>query len=248
VASSSGSQSSAIPTQQNQGSASSGAANLTALTDKQQQEKEWKKFEVNFPPPQNASVNPHGHNIIANYFTCALENKMLLMYSITLGDISNAPTDDESQSTSMTATNSTPRRISRETKRYLIEQLLAENQPDHPQWACDYNDTIISAHPLWGTTMPKDHVGKPTPHDRTGPNNTIARVSSFVTFIKQIDLSQLDRYVTNAKYNLDPTEHLNVLNINSWKTINDDKVFKGGRVGKKFCPETLNKPATEKLS
>ena len=205
----------------------------------EEQQKAWDEAEKKMPRPAAQKPNTtedekSANAIMANFFKIKLDpNVTLYRYSITLGDVSkNEPQGSQGK----------PRKLKRETKRYLVESLLENNPPAHDKWASDYDSSIISSEPLFPNfpNAPGDvNIDMDTPHHRTGkPGQEPLLVDSKIKYLGVIDLDSLHKHISGKNHEHKPDVELRALNIVSWKNISGPQ-FDGGRVGKKFYPEIL---------
>ncbi|KAH7314219.1 Piwi domain-containing protein [Rhexocercosporidium sp. MPI-PUGE-AT-0058] len=207
-------------------------------------QKAWDDAEKLMPRPRNITKNTDkGPNVLANFFKITLaEGTKLYKYSITLGDIfeRKPPKDGEPEF---------ERKLSRETKRYLITELLAKHKPPHKKWACDYDSTIISSEPLYSNSAKTIGQVTETPHTRSPKKQGDPRpvVKSQITYVGLVDVKGLLKHVDGKDDEYVSVDQLRALNIISWKRINDHS-FNGGLVGKKFYPASLLNIQEEKAN
>lgn len=139
------------------------------------------------------------------------------------------------------------RTLSKETKRYLINQLLTDSRaPDltqsAPHWACDYNSTIISAGAL-STGFNSTNAQRQKLYCRTQPGQTNhpRDLQATITCDGPVNLAPLQTYVQGNTVGAMPStvlDAMDALNIISWKRVNDMN-FTGGRAGKRFFPNEV---------
>ncbi|KAL2061612.1 hypothetical protein VTL71DRAFT_6989 [Oculimacula yallundae] len=204
-------------------------------------QKAYDDAEKLMPRPKTVKKNlDTGDEVLANFFKIALTKGTILhKYSITLGDMFEKRTPEAGKP-------EFERKLSRETKRYLVQELLNANPPAHAKWACDYDSTIISSEPLYPKSTQIVGQVTETPHTRSprkvgDPRPT---VNSQVTYIGLVDVEGLLNHVKGNDDNYVSVEQLRALNIISWKRINENS-FQGGLVGKKFYPSELLDKAEE---
>ncbi|KAG4441773.1 hypothetical protein IFR05_002764 [Cadophora sp. M221] len=197
--------------------------------------KAWDDAEKLMPRPKSVVKNTDkGADAFANFFKITLDGgTKLSKYSITLGDIFEKKPPREGEP-------DFERKLSRETKRYLISELLAEHKPPHRKWACDYDSTIISSEPLYPNSAKTVGQITDTHHTRSPKKEGDPRpiVKSQVTYIGFVDIKGLLNHVNGKDDEYVPVDQLRALNIISWKLINEHS-FDGGLVGKKFYPSSL---------
>ncbi|PBP24089.1 QDE2 protein, partial [Diplocarpon rosae] len=203
----------------------------------------WKLAEREMPtqPGYNSQVPLKRGQIRANFFEIKLNPKIVSLwkYSITI-----QRSDPKRTARSVEEMAKETRKIKRETKRFLIEDLLGrEIPPDHDDWACDYESTIVSARPLYSDTS---KLGRWVEYQPSGSGNSgksqptdTPKNPTLVTAINEvgiIDMGILKKHVEGKKCLDAPEDLLKLLNIISWKNIT--KPNSGvGRVGNKFYPE-----------
>lgn len=210
-------------------------------------EEAWARVERNLPkrelgniPPPSSHSDPDA--VQSNFFQFTIQNvpnKPLYRYSIHVGDFLKLPKSKESSSQG----SKEKRKLSRETKRYLISQLLKEahNKPDALYWVCDYESTIISVGHLYNTAPD----GKATPYERTGPKNEMQIVNdASISLLGQVNIHHLNAHINRADDGNPSSETaiaLDALNIILWRKVNHPG-FNGARGGKRFYPAIPHTP------
>ncbi|KAL2075034.1 hypothetical protein VTL71DRAFT_8814 [Oculimacula yallundae] len=141
-----------------------------------------------------------------------------------------------------------------EVKKALIFKLLTVQRPPAAttKWVSDFATYIISTAPLYPEfgTHKSTNASTPTsfmvPHRLSPiPGKEPAKMETLIHYQGTFDKDLLTKFVKNmgnrqvptdlANYNLD--DDVRILNMVSWKNINDPLVFGGGIVGKKFYPD-----------
>lgn len=134
------------------------------------------------------------------------------------------------------------RKIKPETKRYMIDQIMANVQNKSVIWATDYDATIISVGPVSKHPIDKGKLDIEISHTRSSGKVGVGPIAvlSKLTFLGIVDTAGLNAHVNakSPKFMVNPENDLKALNIISWKNINDTS-FNGGRVDKKFYPSSL---------
>lgn len=222
-------------------------AQLTPLQLQQQQQQQqqarWDATTLNLPtrrPPTNFPPNQRATGVLCNFFTMGL-NTTTRLYRYTI-DLSDAGIPGANGNN-----------LSRETKRYLINELLTTpaNRPSHHDWACDYKSTIISAGQELYPGLNADGQSKATPFHRTPaalPNQNGPPVppvpvpNARILCNGRLDTGMLMAHVNGNQVaaNWDPDVVLNGLNILTWKNINHmPQALRSDRAGKRFYPHIL---------
>ncbi|CAG8983837.1 hypothetical protein HYALB_00005475 [Hymenoscyphus albidus] len=190
--------------------------------------------------PNTATNVPQVTPVYTNHFRAVINPQVqILKYTIHLGDL-GAPRPP----------GQPPRTLSKETKRYLINQLLtniAHNPTAHDNWACDYDSIVISAGALYNdchlTNTSATKLYERTQHQgANGGNPTMMIEEATVTCEGLVDIAGLNMYLTSQQWHWIPshvTETLNAMNIISWKQVYDP-TFRGGIAGRRFYPRNGN--------
>lgn len=136
------------------------------------------------------------------------------------------------------------RKVKPETKRYMIDQIMANVDNKNVVWATDYDATIISVGPVSKHPIDKGKIDIDISHTRSSGKRGVGPIAvlSKLTFLGVVDTASLNAHVGasgKAPRSMDtPENDLKALNIISWKHIND-AAFDGGRVDKRFYPSSL---------
>ncbi|CAG8983839.1 hypothetical protein HYALB_00005477 [Hymenoscyphus albidus] len=200
-------------------------ANLSAAELAEQRKQSWIAAEKELPYKENLEkpTNDKG-DVLGNFYAFEVKKnlkKPIFRYTIDVGESVKAGVE---------------RTWSRETKRYLIGQLLEENTPSHSNWACDYDSIIVSAGSLYTGW---DHIKEPeilVPYNRGLKDMAINVTNSKIKFLGFIDIDRLNRHINQEERDDQIMESLHALNIIFCKKVND-KSFTGARSGNKFYPD-----------
>ncbi|KAF8848371.1 Piwi-domain-containing protein [Acephala macrosclerotiorum] len=211
------------------------------VSEKQQQL--WDAEERRMPRPEDrpkSSPAASNKRIQTKFFEMRFDSKIqLYRYSITLGEV-----DDHKPIKKKDADGEElperKRKIKRETKRYMIEELLNQNKPSHDNWATDYDAVIISVRELYPGSAKVVNQDTPAPHTRSPKKKGDPRpiVNSSVRFLGIVDIDHLNKHVAGKDYEHNLDADLKSLNIISWRNITN-KTFVGGLVKNKFYPDCL---------
>ncbi|CAG8960883.1 hypothetical protein HYFRA_00002420 [Hymenoscyphus fraxineus] len=185
----------------------------------------WIAAEKELPYKENLKkpTNDKG-DVLGNFYAFKIKKNLktpIFRYTIDVGESVKAGVE---------------RTLSRETKRYLIGQLLEENTPSHSNWACDYDSIIVSAGSLYKDWDHNKEPEIPVPYNRGLKDKAINVTDSKIKFLNSIDIDRLNRHINQEERDDQIMESLHALNIIFCKKIND-KSFAGARSGNKFYPD-----------
>lgn len=175
----------------------------------------------------------------ANFFEIKIDSPTLDLwkYSIT---VRRTPKSDEMQKTKA-ETEKESRRIKRETKQFLINDMLTQHPPSHGNWASDYQTTIVSVGPLYKDSayIGIDYTYSPDPVGNSKRKEYVAPFSTLIEAGKRIDMGLLQKHVQSKNVGdamESPDDLLKLLNIISWNNITKPNP-EVGRAGNKFYPQ-----------
>lgn len=196
------------------------------ILTKRQDEKLRARSNLQLTPAQTVSEGTRNHVLDANFLSVKISNNGpdIRKYRIELGKINGK----------------TPSK--RETRRALIEQLLAQRPPG-TEYATDYFSYIVSVGKLY-SEFNDDALAATDAysvrHIRSGrPGDLYPVVDTYVHYEGRFDVAGLRNYIdpnSARDPNYFPDEDLRILNIISWGKILHTQ-FQGGRVGNKFFPD-----------
>lgn len=210
-------------------------SNEPSREEMQELRKKWASEVKNLPPrPPTGRKAGKTTYVLTNHFKVTFQDSQrstLCRYNIVLGDLEYPKPD---------GTSTTRKATSREAKRSLINSFLEslDKLATGHTYACDFFSTIVSARPLWPHSK-FGHSSRPVSHSYTQAGGTEAQMSSRLDYLGPVRIDLLTQLVSQpaAANGYLPDEELKALNIVSWRSIFKD-TFAGGRVGKKFFPDT----------
>ncbi|CAG8983834.1 hypothetical protein HYALB_00005472 [Hymenoscyphus albidus] len=171
----------------------------------------------------NTTIGTEGEQVLGNFFRLKIREdpkKPLCRYSIDLGPDVTRSSDPKSTK---------PRKLSRETKRFLI---------------CDYDSIIISA----GRLFSVGSAPQPAPYQRKSGKDTWHTESGSIKFDGVVEIGELNRHIYKKDGGV-PTSAtaiaLNALNIIFGNCVNKPD-FDGARAGKRFYPPIPGNPTQTK--
>lgn len=134
-----------------------------------------------------------------------------------------------------------------EVIRTLIQKFLhVQRKPHAASWVSDYYSYIISAGRLCND-IPQEETKnyvlthRPTPHPGDDPYILRTEISFECTIDWGVLAQWMQGNVARIQPNYTPDQHFQMLNIISWKNIQDDNLFLGGRLKNKSYPDPFNK-------
>ena len=170
------------------------------------------------PPPAEKQIKAQPISVKTNFFKLSLNTDVeLRKYAILLDKIDGR----------------TPTK--RETKEYLVNQILTENPPNAVPWVCDYNSWIISVGRLYDEDGDDLDTSTTKQYTRTGlpgkPEPPI--MNGQIVFKGFVRLRDLQRHLR------DPTlqfaeDDIRALNMIVWKSLYTN--FDGRLAGRNFFP------------
>ncbi|CAG8960888.1 hypothetical protein HYFRA_00002425 [Hymenoscyphus fraxineus] len=214
----------------------------SSLDNEESYEDAWARVERELPVRvgDNTTIGTEGEQVLGNFFRFNIREdpkKPLCRYSIDLGPDVTRSSDPKSTK---------PRKLSRETKRFLVNSLLEANKHKFRTsfWICDYDSIIISA----GRLFSVGSAPQPAPYQRKSGKDTSRTENGSIKFDGVVEIGELNRHISKKDGGVPSSATviaLNTLNVIFGNCVNKPD-FDGARAGKRFYPPIPGNPIQTK--